>query len=218
MHKSIATLHYLTQDVPGFSHTSQVQMACEAGIRWIQLRIKNSPYQEWLKIAEEVRMITMKFNTTLIINDNPSIAKNVEADGVHLGRNDMSVNDARNMLGDEFIIGLSAHSLKELIESRGASIDYVGLGPFHFTQTKNELDPVLGLQKFRERIAEARLQGSPKPIIAIGGIKLNDVENLFNAGADGVAVSSAINLSPAPADAMAQFIDQIKIFQNQEIL
>ncbi len=217
MDKSIAALQYLTQDLPGFSHRAQVQMACEAGMRWVQLRVKNSPYQEWLKIAEEVRMITQEFNATLIINDNPFIAKEVKADGVHLGINDLGVNDARQLLGDEFIIGASAHSLNELYAINNTCIDYVGLGPVHLTQTKNNLDPILGLEGFKEIIEEVR-SGISKPIIAIGGIKLNDVESLFHAGADGVAVSSAINLSPDPQKTLAQFIDQIRIFRNQEVI
>src|SRR5689334_4412707 len=105
MRKPISTFHFLTQDMARRSHEEQVRIACEAGIRWVQLRVKNEPATEWLQIAKAVKKITDSFNVTLIINDSVTIAKEVDADGVHLGKQDESIETARKILGDGKIIG-----------------------------------------------------------------------------------------------------------------
>lgn len=211
MRKSISKLHYLTQDLESISHQEQVRIACEAGVKWIQLRVKNKNFDEWKRIALEVKAITEKFDCTLIINDNVAIANESDADGVHLGQQDLNWQQARNILGDKKIIGFSTHSIEELNAAKNYDVDYFGLGPFRFTSTKENLNPVLGLEGFRNIISFAKTSGIQQSIIAVGGIQLNDIEDLINAGGDGVAVSSAINLSIDPMNAAKEFLSQLKI-------
>src|SRR5258706_3095604 len=129
MRKPIASFHFLTQDIPQRGHEEQIRIACEAGVKWIQLRVKGKPPETWLEIAKRAREITRVFNVTLIINDNVTIAKAVNADGVHLGKQDESVEAARKILGYEKIIGYSCHSFSELHSAKNFNVDYFGLGP-----------------------------------------------------------------------------------------
>lgn len=205
MLKEISSLQYLTQDLLHRSHEEQVQIACEAGVKWIQLRVKNKSHDEWLAIAKKVKKITDEFDVTLIVNDSVEIAKEVDVDGVHLGQEDLSPLEARKILGEEKIIGYSTHSLNEILAAKDFDIDYFGLGPFHFTSTKEKLDPVLGVDGIATIVQRTRRAGILKPIIAIGGIQLNDMKQLMEARLDGVAVSSAINFAVDPAMTIKKF-------------
>lgn len=211
MRKHIASLHYLTQDLDNRSHEEQVRIACAAGIKWVQLRVKNQPPNEWRRIAEAVKKITDQFHVTLIINDSVEIAKAVGADGVHLGQQDTSPVEARRILGDARIIGFSVHSKEELMAAEIFDVDYFGVGPFSFTSTKERLDAVLGPEGFSEIVLAAKSNLISKPLIAIGGIQLRNVDDLLRAGADGIAISSAINGSVDPAARMREFLRQLKI-------
>jgi len=209
MRKEIASLHCLTQDLAHRSHAEQVRTACEAGVDWVQLRVKNQSHDDWLNIAQEARAITNQFQVILIINDSVEIARAVNADGVHLGQEDLSPMDARKILGEEKIIGYSAHSLDEILAARYFDIDYFGLGPFRFTSTKERLEAVLGFEGIQNIIQRAKEGGILKPIIAIGGIQLKDVHDLIQKGVDGIAVSSAINLAGNPKETIRQFQKQL---------
>jgi thiamine-phosphate pyrophosphorylase len=210
MRKPVASLHYLTQDLPHRSHEEQVRLACEAGVKWIQLRIKNRSFLEWLEISKRVKAITDRYDVTLIINDSVEIAGAVDASGVHLGQEDSSPGEARTILGEEKIIGCSTHSFDELFAANDLAVDYFGLGPFRFTSTKEKLNAVLGIDGMSAIVKQARIHGISKPIIAIGGIQLGDVGELMQAGMDGVAVSSAINLADEPAERIRQFLSQLE--------
>lgn len=206
MRKPVSPLQYLTQDLPGFSHAAQVKMACEAGVKWVQLRMKNKSWEEWLQVAMEVSEITKHYDATLIINDSAEIAKQCGADGVHLGQTDMHWSEALKIVGEDAIIGVSAHSWDELYSLQDARIHYAGLGPFRFTETKEKLDEVLGLEGIREILQRMRQHSFQLPVIAIGGIQLTDVKELMNSGVDGIAVSGAINKSQHPQEAAASFL------------
>lgn len=210
MRKEISAFHYLTQDLPHRSHAEQVLMACEAGVKWIQLRVKNKPFDEWLKITKEARVIARRFNATLIINDSVEIAALSDSDGVHLGQEDFSPVEARKILGEGKIIGFSTHSLDEILAARDYDIDYFGLGPFRFTSTKEKLNPVLGIEGIHRIVQQARSYGVLKPVIAIGGIHLHDVNELMQTGIEGIAVSSAINLAEDPLKMSKLFIEKLQ--------
>ncbi|HEY4800861.1 MAG TPA: thiamine phosphate synthase [Bacteroidia bacterium] len=188
----ISRLHYITQDLPDFSHAQLAEFACKGGADWIQLRVKNKSHEEWKKIAEETKAACKKFGAKLIINDNVRLAKEISADGVHLGKDDMDPKKARKILGNNFIIGGSTNTIDDVKKQIENGCDYIGIGPFRFTSTREKLNPFLGLQGIRI-IAEQF--GNKIPMIAIGGIKLEDVETLMKTGVHGVAVSSGINLS-----------------------
>ena len=203
--KNISRLHYLTQNVPGFSHVKVAEFACRGGTDWVQLRVKNKSYDEWRQIAQEIKLVCLKYGAKLIINDNVRIAKEVGADGVHLGKEDMSPKEARNILGDTFIIGSSTNTMDDVRCLMEDGIDYIGIGPYRFTSTKKNLNPILGLEGIKKIIEQTSL-----PVIAIGGIKLEDVEALMNIGVHGVAVSSAINMAEDKIEMTKKFVSSLR--------
>src|ERR1035438_3881299 len=210
MKKSISRLHYITQDIAGFTHPQLVELACIGGANWVQLRVKNKQYDEWLKIALETKSICKKYGARLIINDNIQIAKEISADGVHLGKEDMSPNEARKILGNNFIIEGSSNTIEDVRRQMADGVDYVGIGPYHFTTTREKLNPILGLEGIQKIAKEF---GSTIPMIAIGGIKPEDVESLMQTGIHGIAVSSGINMAENKSEMTKKFISSLKIKQ-----
>jgi len=204
----ISRFHYLTQDLPDFSHQELAEIACKSGIRCLQLRVKNKTDSKWLQIAKDVKQICDQFQATLIINDNVEIAKEVDADGVHLGKSDMSVPEARKILGNNKIIGATANTLEDILEHQKSGANYVGLGPYRFTETKKNLSATLGIDGYSQIFKSSNHQ-IEIPVIAIGGIQLDDVKLLVNTGVYGVAVSSAINLSNNKEKTIRDFQSQI---------
>ncbi len=191
----ISQLHYITQDLENVSHQQLAINACEAGVDWIQLRIKNKSEKEVLEIAKETKSICDKFAVTLIINDNVNIAKAINAQGVHLGKTDMDATEARKIFGNNFIIGGTANTFEDIKTLVNKGVNYIGLGPYRFTSTKSNLSPILGLQGYKEILEQCRNNNINIPIIAIGGIQPQDVKELINEGIYGIAVSSAITFS-----------------------
>lgn len=206
----ISKFHYLTQDLPDISHQELAEIACKNGVRWLQLRVKNKNFDEWLQIAKDVKQICHSFQTTLIINDNVEIAKEVDADGVHLGKNDLSILEARKILGVNKIIGATANTKQDILEHQSNGVNYIGLGPYKFTHTKEKLNPILGLDGYSNVIKSLDAQ-IKIPIIAIGGIQLEDVKPLINTGIYGVAVSSVVNLSEQKEKTIEAFLKELSI-------
>ena len=208
----ISRLHYITQDLLNFSHAELAEFACKGGANWVQLRIKRKPIpnpsqreggKEIFFIAEEVKKVCKKYGAKLIVNDYVFVAKEIGADGVHLGKDDMNPKEARKILGSNFIIGGSTNSMEDVKRMIADRCDYIGIGPYRFTPTREKLNPVLGLEGIK-KIAEQF--GKHIPMIAIGGIKLEDVEFLLQTGIHGVAVSSAINLSENKIESTKRFL------------
>ncbi|MBN4051376.1 thiamine phosphate synthase [bacterium AH-315-M05] len=208
--KYISDFHYITQDVPGYSHSELAERACKGGADWAQLRVKGASYKIWKEIALQVKAVCQKYNATFIINDNVELAKEIEADGVHLGSNDMNPAEAREVLGINFIIGGTANTFDDIEHLLEQKVDYIGLGPFRFTATKKDLSPVLGLDGIKTILCLAAVRPAV-PIIAIGGIKLNDIKELIEVGIHGVAVSSAINLTEDKLAMTEKFLEQLTI-------
>jgi thiamine-phosphate pyrophosphorylase len=187
----IAKLHFISQETELHTHLQTIEAACKAGVQWVQLRIKNKPEEEVLSIAKKAKEICDKYNAKLIINDYPAIAKEIGAYGLHLGKEDMPVSEARKIVGN-MIIGASANTLEDIINHAKNNADYIGLGPFRFTATKKKLSPVLGIEVYKTIMQECEKRGITTPIIAIGGIEANDIPPLMEAGIYGVAISGAI--------------------------
>ncbi|WP_324674517.1 thiamine phosphate synthase [Hymenobacter sp. GOD-10R] len=196
----ISRLHYIT-DSPALA-----DLACQGGVDWVQLRVKNLSYAAWEQLALDVRQVCRKHGAKLIINDNPQIAQAVGADGVHLGKQDMPPQEARAILGPDYIIGGTANTFADIEGLVAAKVDYIGLGPFRFTTTKQNLSPILGLEGYQTLLAQCRAAGFEVPIIGIGGIILSDVEALRATGLHGVAVSGAVSGTADPAAAATQFL------------
>lgn len=185
----IAKLHYISQGHAPEAHLENIQKACTYGTELVQLRLKNYSEDIVLKTAEQAREITTHFQTRLIINDHYKIAKAVKADGVHLGKTDTCPAEAREYLGKWYLIGGTANTVEDCENLIKKSVDYIGLGPFRFTKTKDNLSPILGLEGYRAILDVLK---SSTPIIAIGGIIESDIPELLKTGVHGVAMSGAI--------------------------
>ncbi|HKX27109.1 MAG TPA: thiamine phosphate synthase [Blastocatellia bacterium] len=170
------------------THEEIVEMMLAGGAGLIQLRDKEAGAREILDAARACLKLTRAAGAKLIINDRVDVAMTAEADGVHLGQTDLSVEEAREILGEEKIIGVSTHSIEQLHAAFETSADYVAVGPIYPTKTKENPDPVVGLDLIRE----ARRLSDDRPIVAIGGITLERVPEVMAAGADAVAVISAL--------------------------
>jgi thiamine-phosphate pyrophosphorylase len=207
----ISKLHYITQDnIFGYTHSQLAEEVCMAGADWVQLRVKKKGYSEWKAIAEDTLKICRRYNAKLIINDNVRIAKEIGADGVHLGKEDMLPDAARDFLGEGFIIGATANTFIDIEAHAEARVDYIGLGPFRFTSTKDKLSPVLGLEGYQKIMSACKDAGIHIPVIAIGGIQLEDIKAILPTGIYGIAVSSGINMDEDKEAATKNFINEIK--------
>jgi thiamine-phosphate pyrophosphorylase len=209
MSKHIHTLQYITQGSAS-EQIKQVKEACEAGIHWIQLRLKNASDLSLLKTALEVKAICMEYNAVFIVNDHVHIALAVDADGVHLGKEDTDPADARILLGPSKIIGGTANTFKDIEQLAKAGVDYIGLGPYRFTTTKEKLSPVLGTEGYVDILLSMKKKNITIPVIAIGGIQSEDVAELMQTGLYGIAVSSAITHSLNKQDMVQSFYASLK--------
>lgn len=185
----ISKLHYISQGATPKEHLDNIQQACISGADWVQLRLKDFDEKTILDTATKAREITTHFQTRLIINDHYKIAAAIKADGVHLGKTDTCPTIAREYLQQWQIIGGTANTLEDCQELINKNIDYIGLGPFHFTTTKTNLSPVLGKNGYLTILKKLKTN---TPIIAIGGISLNDIADIMPLGIYGVAISGEI--------------------------
>lgn len=185
---SLPRLYFLTMDGVSMGHVEQVEAACAAGIRWIQLRMKEATDEEVRAAALAARKCCEAYGAVLILNDRVEIAAETGVQGVHLGLLDMPVGKARRILGPDRIIGGTANTLEDIREHCRSGADYIGLGPYRYTTTKKKLSPVLGVQGYRRVMAEE----ISVPVVAIGGIGAEDVSPLLEAGVHGVAFSGML--------------------------
>ncbi len=162
-----------------------VATALEAGAAWVQYREKEKSRREVYLEALKLRELTSEFNAALIVNDYADVALAVGAEGVHLGQDDLPLREARALMGEK-IVGISTHSVSEAVEAEEGGADYIGFGPVFLTTTKDAGKP-RGLDMLREVRERVKI-----PIVAIGGIALRDLREVFASGADAVAVASAI--------------------------
>lgn len=185
------SLQLITHPVNGRSEIEGARLALEGGCKWVQLRMKETPVEEVKKVALELLPLCKQYEAVMIIDDYVELAKEVGADGVHLGKMDMNPKDARAILGDEFIIGGTCNSFDDILSIKD-DVDYIGCGPFRFTTTKKKLAPVLGLEGYQEIVWKCREQGINIPIVAIGGITKDDVRKVLHSGPNGIAISGGI--------------------------
>lgn len=185
-------LQFITNASDKESILKQIREVIEGGCTWVQLRMKDAEISEIKEVAKEAKEICKEKECILIIDDHVEIAKELELNGVHLGKNDMPVAEARELLGAEFIIGATANTFEDIEALCYQDIDYIGLGPFRFTTTKKNLSPVIGLEGYKE-IVEKKINAEIEiPLVAIGGIEYDDVQEIMNTGIDGIAVSGSL--------------------------
>lgn len=204
-------LQYITHPVTGKTMVMQVEEVLRGGCRWIQLRHKDADMETLRREALELRALCSRYDATFIVDDHVDLAAEVNADGVHLGKNDMPVSEARHILGLRRVIGATANTYEDVVKAAEAGADYIGLGPYRFTTTKAKLSPVLGVEGYREIISQCKAKKIMLPIVAIGGIEDPDVEAIMATGIDGVAVSGAIRNAHDPEKATSQIINKINI-------
>ncbi len=207
----IENLQYITQETEHLTHIDCVREACIAGIKWIQLRVKNESEEEYLTIAKEAKIICDLYDVKLIINDNVAVALLVNAYGIHLGKSDMNPTEARQLLGENTVIGGTANTLEDVITLMNNKVDYIGLGPFQFTATKKNLSPVLGVEgyyKIVQQLTELKLKNKIPPIIAVGGIKTEHVKDLMKTGIYGIAVSELLTNDFSKTHLLKELIEQ----------
>lgn len=164
----------------------QVKQALKGGITFLQLREKKLSEGEFIKEAREMKKLAAQYQIPFVINDNIKVALEVDADGVHIGQDDMSVEEARKLLGEDKIIGVSAHNVNEALKAQKGGADYLGVGAVCATSTKKDANVVS-----KEEIKKIK-EAVDIPIVAIGGIKKDNIDALTGTGIDGVAVVSAI--------------------------
>ena len=191
-------LQYISQGVDANTQWGHIRKALDHGAEWVQLRWKNAPTASCLALAEKVKARCESYRATLIINDSISIAQAVDADGVHLGLEDDSIEEARRILGNQKIVGGTANTLAHVKQRMASGCDYIGLGPYRHTITKEKLSPILGLRGYNDILEQLHADtGHVPPIYAIGGIGLADVPDLLELGVYGIALSQVITETPA---------------------
>lgn len=193
-------LQFITHPSDKYSIPEEVQMVLEGGCKWIQLRMKEASDEEFRETALEIIPMCKENEAFLVFDDRVELAMELSVHGVHLGKNDMNPLVARETMGAEAIIGCTANTGADIIAFRGWDVDYVGLGPFRYTTTKANLSPVIGLDGYRSIVKEVRDADILLPIVAIGGITLEDIPSIMETGVNGVAMSGAIINATDPVD------------------
>lgn len=185
-------LQFITHFTDTYSYYDAARMALEGGCRWIQLRMKDASPEEVEQEALLIQSLCRQHGATFIIDDHVELVKKLHADGVHLGKKDMPVAEARRILGKDFIIGGTANTFEDVKMHYEAEADYIGCGPFRFTTTKKNLSPVLGLEGYRSIVRRMKEAGIHLPVVAIGGITFEDIPAIMETGVTGVALSGTI--------------------------
>lgn len=190
---------YLVITNPKVGYAKCAEAAVKAGVKIIQLRMKHASREDILREAREMRKVTAGTDTLFIVNDDPSIASEVEADGVHVGQDDIPPSLIRARYPEIKIVGLSTHSLAQSLASNTEDVDYIGVGPVYATPTKDIPDPTLGLETMAKMIAS-----SNRPAVAIGGIDFDRLKDVVKAGAKNFAVVRAVCQSENPYEAITK--------------
>ncbi len=208
-------LMFITHPSDRYSIAEEVQMVLEGGCKWIQLRIKDISDEEFRQTALEIIPLCKEHEAFLVFDDRVELAMEMGVHGVHLGKNDMNPLQARETMGAEAIIGVTANTADDILRLKGWDVDYVGLGPFRYTTTKKNLSPLLGPDGYREVVNKVREADIPLPIVAIGGITLEDIPEIMATGVNGVAVSGSIINAPNPVKYTRQLIETLNSTKKQ---
>ena len=185
-------IQFISHQNERFTYLQGIAKALAQGCRWIQLRMKDADEELLYNTALEAQRMCKEYGATFIIDDHVGLAKRIHADGVHLGRNDMPIAEARALLGNDYIIGGTANTIEDVRNHWRDGADYIGCGPFRFTTTKKNLSPILGLEGYRKIVAQMKDEGLDIPIVAIGGITFDDIPEIMATGVTGIAMSGGI--------------------------
>lgn len=204
------SLQFITHATPKYDHLAGAKLALDGGCRWIQLRMKEATIDELLQVGKQLRQLTHTYHATMILDDHVELVEELEADGVHLGLQDMPIAEARSLLGKDKIIGGTANTIEDIAQHYTSGADYIGCGPYRFTQTKKQLAPTLGLEGYRYILQQMATRQITLPLIAIGGIESKDLPLLKKIGIKGVAISGAILRAAQPSKETKHVIQLLK--------
>ena len=185
-------VYFISQQTATKTHLIAIEEALEAGCKLVQLRVKKEPETVVLEQAKKAKALCDRYNAKLVINDYPHVARTVGAWGIHVGLQDMNPGEVRAIVGREMIVGGTANTFEHIQQRVQEGVNYIGLGPFRFTSTKEKLSPILGLEGYQRIMDQVKAANIQLPIVAIGGIVSGDVCGLRDAGISSVAVSGAI--------------------------
>ncbi|MBR0323079.1 MAG: thiamine phosphate synthase [Bacteroidales bacterium] len=229
-------LQFITHCTERYSYVDSARIALEGGCRWIQLRMKDAGESLMEETAHIVQKMCKDYGATFIIDDNVNLVKKIKADGVHLGKNDMPIAEARKILGDDFIIGGTVNCFEDILKNLSSTalaqkpivnsqppianrqqpmVNYFGCGPFRFTSTKKNLAPILGLEGYENIISNMKRNNINIPLVAIGGITKDDISDILKTGVDGIALSGSVLKAENPVEEMKSIVEIFKSFQNK---
>lgn len=200
-------LQFITHHTDRYSYYDSAHMALEGGCRWIQLRMKDTPVYEIEKEAFKIQSLCKKYGATFIIDDQVELVQKIQADGVHVGKNDMPVSEVRKILGKKFIVGGTANTFEDVKMHYEAGASYIGCGPFRFTTTKKNLSNLLGLDGYTNIVTRMKAEHIDIPIVAIGGITHKDIPAIMNTGITGIALSGSILRADNPIEETRRIIE-----------
>lgn len=199
-------IQFITHSNNRYGYVDGARLALEGGCRWVQLRMKEATEAEFMAAAAEIGRLCKEHGATFVLDDHVEWVEKTGADGVHLGKNDMPIDEARKILGCDKIIGGTANTFEDVERLYRQGADYIGCGPFRFTTTKKNLSPVLGLEGYQHIVDQMKSHGINLPIVAIGGILESDIKSILATGVSGIAVSGGILNAENPAEEMQRFL------------
>lgn len=201
-------VQYITHYNAKYDYISGAEQALAGGCRWIQLRMKDIGDEDFCRIGTTLRTMCNHYHARMIIDDRVRLVHQLKADGVHLGKNDMPIDEARRLIDDHnIIIGGTANTFDDIVNLAHNGANYIGCGPYRFTTTKSNLAPILGIEGYQSIITQMRQADITLPIVAIGGITYEDVAPLMATGISGIAISGAILNAANPQEEMNRIIN-----------
>ena len=209
MKKFIEKLHFITHDIDHLTHVEQAQAACEAGAKWLQYRCLSKNDDELLKDIHVIAEICDDWGATLIVTDHIHLNGKADIQGFHIEDMSADFTHIRNLVGEDITLGGSSNSIQNLLRIAEEGADYAGFGPFAETSTKPNNYPHIELSHYHQAIMALQNQGLDFPVLAVGGVKLGDVDELLATGIFGIAASSAINQASDMHEAYRSFYDKI---------
>lgn len=202
-------LQFISHYTDRYSYLDSIRMALDGGCKWVQLRMKDATDDEMRPVALKAQEMCREAGATFIIDDHVELVKEIHADGVHLGKKDMPIAEARALLGKDFIIGGTANTFEDVKAHYENGADYIGCGPFRFTTTKKGLSPVLGIEGYKNITARMKAEGIDLPVVAIGGITAADIPSIMATGVTGIALSGTVLRAEDPVEEMEGLIKVI---------
>ena len=199
-------LQFITHTTERYGYVEGAIEALNGGCKWIQLRMKGADADDIRRTVDKLKPLCQEKGAILILDDHVELTSQLDIDGVHLGKNDMPPAEARALIGEKYIIGGTANTFEDIKNLVAQGVDYIGLGPFRYTETKQNLSAILGIEGYKNILSQCRAAGITTPIVAIGGIEPDDIPTIMQAGVSGIALSGAILRAENPAETTHKII------------